>query len=668
MSKYEKSNTVKTPETAERLAEPGEVKLAADSALDLTIDAANDHTRRLRQDIEAFLSNSDFSYDKYGFPSPTEIIKRERGGARAARAFIQSRRLNEGTPAIVKLADEIYLRESGRKSQRSARSDEYLQTLLDDCKVTDVVTNPGENPVDEEIPDAIDHDTDEESAKVIPAMRLKPLTSDSQPLEPSSVQSSDTQSAPSRTAGQSSSHSKQPTPPVAIRITNPNQAPAENATESGILLDDDFIEDYKKQSQDIAKLRSELSSLRGKKDLYNRHLAKEKEQELSELEESFHNKFFNGIHRQDKKAKDAREKDIYEAMKAANERKINEVKQLKETVVDARDNLDSLILQYQSEIDPAKANTLWSQLEQAHTRYKEIAADFNLKNDVLSLSGLVSTPLFDAMGPAPDIVRATIRSDKSLRDEDAEYLHIPPTTTDKKAAAKAAKEAAKAQHAHDIGVLKEAVKEIPDWFSLVNASDDTENGTSKSDSGRKKQWDKLLKSFRDESHKYTKHDRGDALGSVYQIACQMERKWRGRDDFDSLTVADKEEYQKDMDRLLHDNDGFAWKVLGSNKINGRDLSISELYHVISRAEFKNTLRESRKRELGGVALMFATVPSALYQSSMALLTSVLPKADDLYWFIGMKNRQRTIDSLSDRTAKGLRLDSAPISTGQASAA
>lgn len=201
MSNHEKSNTIKTPETSEQLTDPAEIKLAADSALDLTIDSSRDHTQQLQQDVETFLSNSDFSYDNYGFPSPTEIIQRERGGARAARAFIQSRRLNDYTPAIVKLADEIYLRESGRKSQRSARSDEYLQTLLDDCKAVDTATNLNEDISPEETAEASSYDIDEESVSVRPVIRLQPAAPVSSP-----------------TAKKSDSHSKQPTPSVAVRI------------------------------------------------------------------------------------------------------------------------------------------------------------------------------------------------------------------------------------------------------------------------------------------------------------------------------------------------------------------------------------------------------------------------------------------------------------------
>ena len=282
-----------------------------------------------------------------------------------------------------------------------------------------------------------------------------------------------------------------------------------------------------------------------------------------------------------------------------------------------------------------------------------MAANFNLKND--ALSGLVGTPLFEAMGPAIEIAKATVRDNNTLGSEDEKYLHILPTSADKKAAKAAAKTAAKAQHEHDKKTLKNAAQKTPDWFRPVDESEEPAPGTSKNGSDRERQWNKLLKSFRNESHKYAKHERGDALGSAYKIACEIELKWRDRGNFDALTVIEKEDYQKDMDRLLHDHDGFVWKVLGSNEINGRDLSISDLYEVISRAEFKNTLRESRQQQMGGVAFMFASAPPRLYDISMGLLSSAIPKVGDLYWYIGARSRQYTIDSLSGRTAKGLEL-------------
>lgn len=600
-------------QTGERLPDPAETVAAADAALDLTVESPTDESQQLQHDVEAFLA--DFSYSDHNFPSPAEIMQREKN-PRTVRAFIEARRNNPSTPDIVKLADERYLRGSGRKSRRAARSDESLRKLLADSKAGIIPSKETVETIDDE-------------PSVTPVLRLTPEANSTTPAP-------DTQSDTAE--------------------TNEANAP----------IDDEFIEDYKKQSQAIAKLRSELANVEKRRGLDSRYIAEKKQRELHVLEKALHDKFFNGIDQQDQPGMKAREDEIYEAMKAANERKIDEATNLREAVTAVSKDLDTLIEQYQSETDPAKADKLWKKLERAYAQYKDMAADFNLRND--ALSGLIGTPLFEAMGPVAEIARATVRNDETLKSKDAEYLHIPPTTADKRAAAKAEKAAAKAQHKYDTDVLKAAVKKIPDWFRPVDKSDEPAPDTAKSDAAREKQWNKLLKSFRKESSKYSKHERGDALGSAYQLVCQMELKWRGRDDFDSLTVADKEDYQKDMDRLLHDHDGFAWKVLGSNKINGRDLSISDLYDVISQAEFKNTLRESRKQEMGGVALMFAAAPSTLYRSSMALLSSVIPQVDDLHWFINAKNQQHTIDSLSRRTAKGLGLDSTPIATDTALAA
>ena len=441
--------------------------------------------------------------------------------------------------------------------------------------------------------------------------------------------------------------SDQPVPVILVEaVSNPTETQPSP-------VDEKFVKDYLKRSKIIEQKISEIAGLGSRKDFYNRHLAVEKEEELALLKKEFHDKFFKGIDPTDKTAMNTREQEIYDFMKADRGQKIAAVEQQKEIVAAACEELDASIEEYQTETDPAKADKLWGKLEKAYEKYNEMAANFNLKND--ALSGLVGTPLFEAMGPAIEIAKATVRDNNTLGSEDEKYLHILPTSADKKAAKAAAKTAAKAQHEHDKKTLKNAAQKTPDWFRPVDESEEPAPGTSKNGSDRERQWNKLLKSFRNESHKYAKHERGDALGSAYKIACEIELKWRDRGNFDALTVIEKEDYQKDMDRLLHDHDGFVWKVLGSNEINGRDLSISDLYEVISRAEFKNTLRESRQQQMGGVAFMFASAPPRLYDISMGLLSSAIPKVGDLYWYIGARSRQYTIDSLSGRTAKGLEL-------------
>lgn len=663
---HENQNSTKNPEIIKQL--PGGAKEVADEALDMTTGDPTDRTVQLQNEVEAFLADSDFSYEKYGFQSPTEIIERNGNNPRQARAFIQSRRANPETPAAVKLADERYLRAANNKARNSAASNEYLQTLLNAASET--VQEASLNPVVEpdnnssiplETPDepqsemTATPDVDTDDSSTVPAVRLKPVTNantgSQQPNQPAT-----TNTSPS---GNTQPNSPTPdTPAPAVRL--------HEVADVHEVMDDKFVEDFLSESAKLDQQRAAIQALRNKRDPLSKYQYQKAVAELKGMEEAFQKRFFAGVDMKNAAAVEAHEVKIGRAIEESNERKIDTVAQMREIVAKESKDLDALIKLYKAQTDPAKADVLWSQLEQAHAKYNENAAEFNLKNN--ALAGLIGTALFEAMDLAADVTKDTVRSDTALRTEDARLLHTPTTSAEKKATARAAKADAKKERKHDIEVLKKAVKKIPDWFSPVDDSDNPQPGTSKSDSDREKQWNKLLKNFHDESCKYVQHERGDALGSAYQIAYQLERKWRNRDNFERLKVADKAEYQKDMDRLLHDHDGFVWKVLGSNKINARDLSISDLYQVISRAEFKNTLRESRTREIGGLALIFATVPSGLYQSSVALLTSVYPGANNLYWFINETHRQYTIDSLSNRTARGLGLNSTPASDNTTTAA
>ncbi|MGE5309943.1 MAG: hypothetical protein ACM3JF_02585, partial [Sphaerimonospora mesophila] len=419
------------------------------------------------------------------------------------------------------------------------------------------------------------------------------------------------------------------------------------------VMDDKFVEDFLSESAKLDQQRAAIQALRNKRDPLSKYQYQKAAAELKKMETAFQKRFFAGVDMNNASAVAAHEVKIGRAIEESNERKIDTVAQMRDVVTKVKEDLDALITQYQAQTDPEKADLLWDRLKRTHKRYNEMAADFNLRNS--DLSGLAGTPLFAAMNPADDMAKAIVRSDGALRTENIKLLDTPTTSAEKKATAKAAKAEAKKECERSIEILKEAVKEIPDRFRPIDTADNPAPNTSKSEIDREKQWNKLLKSFRDESRKYVRHERGDALGSVYKIACEVGGKWRNRDNYDALTVIEKQQYQEDKQRLLHDHDGFAWKVLGANGIDAQDYSISELYQVISRAEFKNTLCESRRQALGGVAYMFASIPSGLYYSSMTLVAGVVPRVGDAHWFITAGLEQQTVDSLSRRTAKGLNI-------------
>lgn len=267
---HENQNSTKNPEIIKQL--PEGASDVADEALDTTTGDPTDRTVQLQNEVEAFLADSDFSYEKYGFQSPTEIIERNGNNPRQARAFIQSRRSNPETPAAVKLADEQYLRAANNKARNSAASDEYLQTLLNAASETVEEASP--NPVVEpdnnssiplEAPDepqsemtaTPDVDTDDDSSTV-PAVRVKPVTNattgSQQPNQPAT-----TNTSPS---GNTQPNSPTPnTPAPAVRLSPVDQP---NTPErSGMKIDVNKVAKLKAEllnvERELKRLNNEIS-------------------------------------------------------------------------------------------------------------------------------------------------------------------------------------------------------------------------------------------------------------------------------------------------------------------------------------------------------------------------------------------------------------------------
>jgi len=275
------------------------------------------------------------------------------------------------------------------------------------------------------------------------------------------------------------------------------------------------------------------------------------------------------------------------------------------TAQKAKESFEAKLRAYAAETNKEAAEALWSQLETAHERFKTIAANFNLSNQVLS--GLIGTSLYDALIPPEKISmnKAIVRNPDDLASEDAAYIKTPPTRAELRATKKQQKQATTNQRKEDTQTLKNAVQEVPDGMDP-------------------KKWQKLLKDFAKSSRKIN----GSSLMSVYDIACQLDHKWSSHDDFEHLTVTEKADYQADMDQLLRNHDGFALKVLAANGVDARAKSISELYHIISRAEFSSTLRESKKRELGGFGILAATFPEFIGLGAWGLLNLLPGHIDD----------------------------------------
>lgn len=610
MSKYEKSNTVKTPETAERSAEPSEVKLAADSALDLTIDAANDHTRRLQQDIEAFLSNSDFSYDKYGFPSPTEIIKRERGGARAARAFIQSRRLNEGTPAIVKLADEIYLRESGRKSQRSARSDEYLQTLLDDCKVTDVVTNPGENPVDEEIPDAIDHDTDEESAKVIPAMRLTSVDIDNNPIENASSNSSDILSGPQvvirlnpATAVENTS-SKYPDPNSEVqralermeRRDSQDSTTGQTVTRFANNSPQDLEPLTKQEEKDREALAAAIDIMTNI--LETRWKITMLDEEIAPILDSVSEKFHKGI-----------------PMTLLSLRSYS-LNQQDHTTVDRINRHEQLELTLKG-------------YEEAFSSLPSIKQNPDENSSFYRAVVISAQRRLDSMQKAFEKKRSeTIAKARENIERERQSLLRPKLSP--KAAKRLEYGQKRARQKDNIAALTEAVKRDEEG---ADSRPSWENDISES----------LVK--------YARKVGSDNLARVTAQARKLDAKWDKRLAF-PLSDDDASELERDTSEVLNAEDGMMLKTLMANGVIPDNVSPAQLRNILERANRIIVLRQAKCYNIGRIATALANT-GELVGSSAAYALNLLPgpTAGYLYYDRTRRRRQRANERLTEHAVK-----------------
>lgn len=156
----------------------------ADTALGMAAASESNKVVDLAHEAENFLNSIAFTYDGYGVESPNNLMKSHNGQARTVRAFIDSRRANKQTPAVVRLADELYLRGAGRKSRKIATGDNYLKKLIEDCKSDISATETVADLV-------VDAEGDEAAieVKVIkPAIDIHPVSTELTDFEPKTLE------------------------------------------------------------------------------------------------------------------------------------------------------------------------------------------------------------------------------------------------------------------------------------------------------------------------------------------------------------------------------------------------------------------------------------------------------------------------------------------------
>ena len=141
MSNNEHQNTKNNHETAERLTDPVIQAEVADTAIGAEMAGPTADELALKQQAEALVA--ELSYEGQAFESPAAIMKRTKN-PRAVRGFIQSRRSDPNMGAIYHLADEVWLRNSNSASNKSARSYEYLETLINACQNPELPETPDE--------------------------------------------------------------------------------------------------------------------------------------------------------------------------------------------------------------------------------------------------------------------------------------------------------------------------------------------------------------------------------------------------------------------------------------------------------------------------------------------------------------------------------------------
>ncbi len=274
MSHHEKSNTINTPENAERLADPIIQREVADAAIDSVTADPNPDELSLKQQAEALVAN--LSYEDQVFSSPAELMQREKN-PRAVRGFIESRRNNPDMPAIFHLADEIWLRNSSSKSRNSARSDEYLQVLLDQSQnpeipgvseeaidQTETTAIPEETPPSNE--STTPSETDQPSGNTKPAITITPAGNTNSPTQPGAAPGN--QSAPAGPTNPSGPTS--PGNPMPRSSTSGNQQPSSTEPQVGIRitpvenekLDEPKLKEIAGWKADVLRINEELRSLK----------------------------------------------------------------------------------------------------------------------------------------------------------------------------------------------------------------------------------------------------------------------------------------------------------------------------------------------------------------------------------------------------------------------
>lgn len=253
MSHHEKPNTINTPETAERLADPIVSREVADTAIDAVTSDPTPDELSLEEQAESLVAG--LSYEGQAFSSPADLMKTHKN-PRAVRAFIESRRSDPTMDAMYHLADEIWLRNSGKKSRNSARSDEYLQTLIDGYQHSAMIENAtDETPTSDE--DTTPPETDQPSGDVQPAINLTSAAAGPAPDQPSD--NTGNQPAPAAL------NAPAPTTPAPA-----NQQPADSEAQVGVritpvenaeaeLVNLDKLAGWK---ADILRINEELSTLR----------------------------------------------------------------------------------------------------------------------------------------------------------------------------------------------------------------------------------------------------------------------------------------------------------------------------------------------------------------------------------------------------------------------
>jgi predicted metallopeptidase len=215
---------------------------------------------------------------------------------------------------------------------------------------------------------------------------------------------------------------------------------------------------------------------------------------------------------------------------------------------------------------------------------------------------------------ATEIVQSNEAQAQAERQAKIESIILNPTPKEQK---EAAEQARRQQVAEDVKSLSEYTDKL------------------------KKKMGSRYQEVARELAKYAKKVDQTQLWRLSQMSYDLERKFRGHDH----SALDSEEQRKGIDSILSAEDGLLLKMFIANGIDYDSLSPKKLHDIVFLADSQNTLRESRKANMGKFASFLSEV-GQVFRVGGASVLGFMPVPIGNYFYgndsgiLGAENRAR----------------------------